>query len=147
MIAFSQSKRSLPSDGQLHKSTASCETALAVGADRAAAAAGQGGLMSLYDSMFHMMDMQAAQVLVTSKEFDDPEFRRNLSVTVDDLLAANVVPVFNENDAISSRPQNVRLASGSSLPPGSKQDGLQVPPCIANFPKDGSRRVLADDFS
>ena len=62
--------------------------------------------MSLYDSLFHMMDMQAAQVLVTSKEFSDPTFRENLSFTVEDLLAANVVPVFNENDAISSRPQD-----------------------------------------
>lgn len=90
--------------------------------DRAAAAAGQGGLMSLYDSLFHMMDMQAAQVLVTSKEFSDPVFRENLSITVEDLLAANVVPVFNENDAISSRPQNDGASSDSS--PFRDNDGL-----------------------
>lgn len=73
--------------------------------------------MSLYDSLFHMMDMQAAQVLVTSKEFSDPVFRENLSITVEDLLAANVVPVFNENDAISSRPQNdVSLVNGFLSP-------------------------------
>ena len=80
-----------------------------VAAGRAAAAAGQGGLMSLYDSLFHMMDMQAAQVLVTSNDFSDANFRRNLSDTVEDLLAANVVPVFNENDAISNRPQTVEV--------------------------------------
>ena len=34
-------------------------------AGRAAAATGQSGLMALYDSLFGMMDLQAAQVLVT----------------------------------------------------------------------------------
>ena len=87
-------------------------TSAGVCADRAAAAAGQGGLMSLYDSLFNMMDMQAAQVLVTSQDFSDADFRKNLSITVEDLLAANVVPVFNENDAISSRPQSVSSVPG-----------------------------------
>ena len=31
----------------------------------------------------------------------DPTFKENLTSTVEDLLAMNVVPVFNENDAIS----------------------------------------------
>ena len=35
-------------------------------AGRAAAAAGQTGLMALYDSLFRMMDMTAAQLLVTA---------------------------------------------------------------------------------
>ncbi|KAK9812009.1 hypothetical protein WJX73_008318 [Symbiochloris irregularis] len=68
---------------------------------RAAAAAGQSGLMALYDSLFSMMDLQAAQVLVTSNDFTDPHFKNNLCATVEDLLSMNVVPVFNENDAIS----------------------------------------------
>ena len=70
---------------------------------RAAAAAGQSGLMALYDSLFGLMDCQAAQVLVTSNDFADADFRKNLSATVEDLLSMNVVPVFNENDAISRR--------------------------------------------
>ncbi|KAL3155983.1 Delta-1-pyrroline-5-carboxylate synthase [Trebouxia sp. C0010 RCD-2024] len=68
---------------------------------RAAAAAGQSGLMALYDSLFGMMDLQAAQVLVTRNDFTDPTFKENLVTTVEDLLGMNVVPVFNENDAIS----------------------------------------------
>ncbi len=40
---------------------------------------------------------------MTSNDFADPEFRKNLSLTAEDLLSMNVVPVFNENDAISSR--------------------------------------------
>lgn len=68
---------------------------------RAAAAAGQSGLMALYDSLFSMMDLQAAQLLVTNADFLDPLFKQNLVATTEELLAANVVPVFNENDAIS----------------------------------------------
>ena len=40
-------------------------------------------------------------MLVTSNDFTDPEFKDNLCGTVEDLLSMNVVPVFNENDAIS----------------------------------------------
>lgn len=59
--------------------------------------------MALYDSLFGLMDCQAAQILVTSNDFADADFRKNLSATTEDLLSMNVVPVFNENDAISSR--------------------------------------------
>jgi Amino acid kinase family len=69
---------------------------------RAAAAAGQSGLMALYDSLFQMMDMQCSQFLVTSRDFKNSDFRRNLVMTVDNLLAMNVVPVINENDSITS---------------------------------------------
>lgn len=72
---------------------------------RAAAAAGQSGLMALYDSLFGMMDLQAAQVLVTNNDFNEPAFKANLVATTEELLALNVVPVFNENDAISCSAQ------------------------------------------
>lgn len=81
----------------------SVSASLWCGAGRAAAAAGQSGLMALYDSLFGLMDCQAAQILVTSNDFADADFRKNLSATTEDLLSMNVVPVFNENDAISSR--------------------------------------------
>ena len=41
------------------------------------------------------------QVLVTANDFTEPVFKENLCATVEDLLSMNVVPVFNENDAIS----------------------------------------------
>mmetsp|Transcript_6823 Transcript_6823/g.19678 ORF Transcript_6823/g.19678 Transcript_6823/m.19678 type:complete len:819 (+) Transcript_6823:202-2658(+) len=69
---------------------------------RAAAAAGQTGLMALYDSLFTMMDMQAAQLLVTASDFEHDGFREALTATAEDLLSMNVIPVFNENDAILS---------------------------------------------
>ena len=69
--------------------------------------------MALYDSLFGLMDCQAAQVLVTSNDFADADFRKNLSATTEDLLSMNVVPVFNENDAISSR-TTAEVVSSSS---------------------------------
>ena len=87
----------------LMRHTAQYTVSLWCGAGRAAAAAGQSGLMALYDSLFGLMDCQAAQILVTSNDFADADFRKNLSATTEDLLSMNVVPVFNENDAISSR--------------------------------------------
>lgn len=59
--------------------------------------------MALYDNLFGLMDLQAAQVLVTSNDFHEPTFRENLAATAEDLLSMSVVPVFNENDAISAR--------------------------------------------
>lgn len=46
-----------------------------VSTGRAAAAAGQSGLMALYDSLFGLMDLQAAQVLVTSNDFTGDAWR------------------------------------------------------------------------
>lgn len=68
--------------------------------------------MALYDSLFGMMDLQAAQLLVTSNDFADASFRQNLKATAEDLLKANVVPIFNENDAISSRHQTNQVFPG-----------------------------------
>ena len=60
-------------------------------AGRAAAAAGQSGLMALYDNLFSVMDLQSAQVLVTSNDFTEKGFKDNLCATVEDLLSMNVV--------------------------------------------------------
>ncbi|KAI5081096.1 hypothetical protein GOP47_0004279 [Adiantum capillus-veneris] len=67
------------------------------------AAVGQSGLMALYDSLLTQLDVQSSQILVTDRDFSNEDFRKQLSRTVDVLLASRVVPVFNENDAISTR--------------------------------------------
>mmetsp|Transcript_5877 Transcript_5877/g.10585 ORF Transcript_5877/g.10585 Transcript_5877/m.10585 type:complete len:392 (-) Transcript_5877:206-1381(-) len=68
---------------------------------RAAAACGQSGLMALYDLLFSHMDLACSQLLITRNDFLNSEFRAGLKQTVDHLLKMNVIPVFNENDAIS----------------------------------------------
>jgi len=68
----------------------------------ACAAAGQLGLMSLYESMFAQFDITVSQLLVTSFDFTSPERRRNISHVISQLLSLGVVPIINENDAVSA---------------------------------------------
>ncbi|KAF9591307.1 hypothetical protein IFM89_003619 [Coptis chinensis] len=70
---------------------------------KACAAVGQSGLMALYDALFSQLDVTSSQLLVTDNDFRDPLFRMQLSETVNSLLCLKVVPIFNENDAISTR--------------------------------------------
>ncbi|GFQ04808.1 delta-1-pyrroline-5-carboxylate synthase [Phtheirospermum japonicum] len=70
---------------------------------KACAAVGQNGLMALYDSLFSQLDITSSQLLVTDNDFKNPEFRNQLSQTVNSLLSLRSIPIFNENDAISTR--------------------------------------------
>ncbi|KAG9453091.1 hypothetical protein H6P81_005995 [Aristolochia fimbriata] len=79
---------------------------------KACAAVGQSGLMALYDTLFSQLDVTSAQLLVTDKDFQNPDFRKQLSETVKSLLALRVIPVFNENDAISTRKAPYEDSSG-----------------------------------
>lgn len=49
------------------------------------------------------LDVTASQLLVTESDFRNPYFRMQLTETVESLLDLRVIPIFNENDAISSR--------------------------------------------
>lgn len=79
---------------------------------KACAAVGQNGLMALYDSLFSQLDVTSAQLLVTDNDFRDPDFRRQLNETVNSLLTLKVVPIFNENDAVSTRRAPYEDSSG-----------------------------------
>ncbi|KAL7092584.1 hypothetical protein ACP275_12G172400 [Erythranthe tilingii] len=70
---------------------------------KACAAVGQNGLMAVYDSLFNQLNITSSQLLVTDNDFKNPEFRTQLSRTVNSLLALRSIPIFNENDAISTR--------------------------------------------
>ena len=69
---------------------------------RACSAAGQGGLIALYDSMFNQYGIQTAQVLVTNRDFQSAATVENLRTTLNQLHAMRVVPIINENDAVSA---------------------------------------------
>ncbi|KAL8050290.1 hypothetical protein ABFX02_06G073500 [Erythranthe guttata] len=79
---------------------------------KACAAVGQNGLMALYDTLFSQLDMTSAQLLVTDNDFRDTEFRKQLNETVVSLLSLKVVPIFNENDAVSTRRAPYEDSSG-----------------------------------
>lgn len=59
--------------------------------------------LDLESSVFLQLDVTSAQLLVTDNDFRDPNFRRQLNDTVESLLSLKVVPIFNENDAVSTR--------------------------------------------
>lgn len=79
---------------------------------KACAAVGQSSLMATYDHLFSQLDMTSAQLLVTDNDFRDVDFRKQLSETVKSLLALKVIPVFNENDAVSTRKAPYEDSSG-----------------------------------
>ncbi|KAJ4978838.1 hypothetical protein NE237_009618 [Protea cynaroides] len=79
---------------------------------KACAAVGQSGLMALYDALFSQLDVSSSQLLVTDNDFRDPDFRLQISETVNTLLNLRVIPIFNENDAISTRRAPYEDSSG-----------------------------------
>ncbi|KAJ6325188.1 hypothetical protein OIU76_012303 [Salix suchowensis] len=79
---------------------------------KACAAVGQNNLMALYDTLFSQLDVTSAQLLVTDSDFRDEGFRKQLDETVKSLLALRVIPIFNENDAVSTRRAPYEDSSG-----------------------------------
>jgi len=69
---------------------------------QACAAIGQPLLMEEYRRAFGVYGLTAAQILVTRDAWDDRASYLNLQATVETLLADRVIPVFNENDTIST---------------------------------------------
>ena len=70
-------------------------------AKQACAAVGQGRLMMIYEKLFNEYSQLTAQVLLTKEFITNKECRKNARQTFDELLRMNVVPIVNENDAIS----------------------------------------------
>ena len=69
---------------------------------QACAAIGQPLLMEEYRRAFDVYGLTAAQLLVTRDVWDKRVAYLNLRSTVEALLERHVVPVFNENDSVSS---------------------------------------------
>ncbi len=68
---------------------------------QAAAAVGQCELMYLYDKMFSEYGYMTAQVLLTKDVLDHTDRKQNVTNTFITLLKMGVVPIVNENDAVS----------------------------------------------
>lgn len=62
---------------------------------------GQPRLMRHYYSMFHDFGMRCAQVLATKRDFDPGKYRENMINCYEGLLAEGIVPIANEDDAVS----------------------------------------------
>mmetsp|Transcript_45643 Transcript_45643/g.126320 ORF Transcript_45643/g.126320 Transcript_45643/m.126320 type:complete len:721 (+) Transcript_45643:950-3112(+) len=88
---------------QLTAASSSEDVASASGVfyNSACASAGQLGLMSLYDTLFSQCDISASQFLVTSYDFTDESRRAHLEYSLEQIIEHGMVPIINENDAVS----------------------------------------------
>ncbi|CAE7660889.1 P5CS1, partial [Symbiodinium microadriaticum] len=68
----------------------------------ACAAAGQLGLTALYSSMFEQYGVTSSQLLLTSSDFSSPEKCSNVKEIMEQLLRHGIVPLLNENDALTA---------------------------------------------
>merc|ERR1719278_2066809 len=66
------------------------------------AAVGQSGLMALYEAMFRNYGLIVGQVLVTKQDFINDDTRK-------EMLALNIIPIINTNDAVSPPPAETTM--------------------------------------
>ncbi|MDX2084936.1 MAG: glutamate 5-kinase [Candidatus Melainabacteria bacterium] len=69
---------------------------------QACAAVGQSLLMNTYRELFRHYGLSTAQILLTAANFADRHHYVSLQKTMARLLELNVVPIVNENDAVST---------------------------------------------
>ena len=92
---------------------------------QAAAAVGQAELIKIYQSYFEIFNQRVAQVLLTNDIISNEERKRNALNTFNTLFAMNIIPLINENDAVSTEDieymdnyplaYNVAKMSGSNM--------------------------------
>ncbi len=73
-----------------------------VSTKQALAAVGQCELMYVYDQQFSRYNHVVGQMLITADDIDNAERYRNISVTLEELLALGAIPIINENDTIAA---------------------------------------------
>ena len=77
------------------------EEDMVTSAAKSYAAAGQFELMNLYQSLFSPKGVTASQMLLTQADFTQEAHLKNLRYAVERLLKLGIVPIINENDAVS----------------------------------------------
>jgi glutamate 5-kinase len=111
---------------------------------QACAAVGQSRLMTTYDKLFIL---HVAQVLLTHEDLQDHERHLNARNTLVTLLKHGVIPIINENDAVSSTElkfgDNDRLSAlvASLLPANLLVILTTVDGVIENFGKSNARTI------
>lgn len=86
------------------------DTPVEVDERQACAAVGQTRLMAMYQDAFSRLGITCGQLLLTEPDFDDRERYLNLRAALQALLRHRVIPIINENDAVST--QELALTSG-----------------------------------
>jgi glutamate 5-kinase len=118
-----------------------------VAEQQACAAVGQSRLMARYEKLFAEYDLHVAQVLLTHADLQDQERHRNARNTLTTLLRRGVIPIINENDAVSTTElkfgDNDRLSAlvAALLPAELLVILTSVDGVIENFGKPNGRRI------
>jgi glutamate 5-kinase len=114
---------------------------------QACAAVGQSRLMATYEKLFAAHGLHVAQVLVTHEDLQDHKRHLNARNTLITLLRHGVIPVINENDAVSSTElkfgDNDKLSAlvASFLPADLLVILTTVDGVIENFGKASARTI------
>ena len=80
---------------------------------QACAAIGQPSLMKSYEQLFEEFDLSCAQVLLTHDDFGSRKRSSHLKKTLEALFSYGVVPIINENDAISD--EEIKVGDNDTL--------------------------------
>ncbi|KAI9905850.1 hypothetical protein PsorP6_014170 [Peronosclerospora sorghi] len=73
------------------------------------------GAMAAAETLFSLYDVACSQVLVTASDFKTAQNRANMRDTMLNLLELHVVPIVNENDAVSASPDGTVFTDNDSL--------------------------------
>lgn len=77
------------------------------------AAVGQSALMFVWEQLFDLYGIQVGQILLTSTDFEARNRFLNARDTLNALLAHKIVPIINENDAVTT--EEIRLGDNDNL--------------------------------
>jgi glutamate 5-kinase len=119
----------------------------AVAEQQACAAVGQSRLMATYEHLFAEFGLHVAQVLLTHADLQHHERHHNARATLLTLLKRGVVPIINENDAVSTTElkfgDNDRLSAlvAALLPADLLVILTSVEGVLENFGAPNARRV------
>lgn len=80
---------------------------------QAAAAVGQVVLMHIYQKIFSEYGKIVAQILLTREDMENEERAFNAKNTFEQLLSQGVIPIVNENDAITT--EEIKIGDNDSL--------------------------------
>jgi glutamate 5-kinase len=71
------------------------------------ASIGQAKLMQAWSELFSLFECKVGQVLLTKEDFSDPIRNQNAQETIGSLLEHRVLPIINENDAVSTKESKI----------------------------------------
>ncbi|GAB7021049.1 glutamate 5-kinase [Halostagnicola bangensis] len=74
---------------------------------------GQSHLMRRYTESFERYDRKVAQILITQSDLENPDRFTNFKNTIETLLEWGIVPIINENDAVTT--EEIRIGDNDML--------------------------------